>query len=118
MTGEVRFVGTQDDRNVDTERAKVGHPEQSDSLVTVVIGVYEEDYVGLADLLTQRRSVLGPRRGVDNGCGDIFGSADARRDGDLRENGLDLIGDELVLDESGDEGGFAGALVAANTDAH
>jgi hypothetical protein len=65
-----------------------------------MIGIDEQNHVALAYLLSQRRSVLGTRRGVDDDGGDIFRSADAGRDGDLRKDRLDLVGDELILDES------------------
>lgn len=82
-----------------------------------MIGVDEEDDIGFANLLAQGRSVLRSRGCIDDGGCDILRGADAWRDGDLGKNRLNLAGDELVLDESGNEGGFAGALVTADADA-
>lgn len=61
---------------------------------------------------------MGERRGVDDGRGDIFGRANARRDGDLGKNRLDLAGHEDIFDQGGDETGFPGAFIAADADAH
>ncbi len=36
---QVRLVGAEHDWDVDAERAEVGHPEQGDALVAVVVGV-------------------------------------------------------------------------------
>jgi hypothetical protein len=68
-----------------------------------MVGVDKQNHVAFTNLLSQRRSVLGTRRGVDDDGGDIFRSANAGRDGDLREDRLDLVGDELILDESRDQ---------------
>lgn len=118
VLSQVGLVGAEHDGNVDAERAEVGHPEEGDALVAVVVGVDEEDDVGLADLLAEGGAVLRTGRGVDDGGGDILGRANARRDGDLGEDGLDLVAHEDVLDEGGDEARLAGALVAADTDAN
>lgn len=57
------------------------------------------------------------RGSIDDDGGDIFGGAYTGRDCDLREDGLDLVGNELILDESGDQAGFARRLIAADADA-
>lgn len=54
--------------------------------------------------------------GIDDGGGNIFRSVDVRRNGDLRKNRLDFVGDELVFDESGNEGGFVGIFVVVDVD--
>jgi hypothetical protein len=50
-----------------------------------VVGVDQQDHVGLANLSGQVVSFLRESGGVDDsGSSDIFGGADGRRDGDLR----------------------------------
>ena len=39
-------------------------------------------------------------------------------DGDLGKDGLDLVGDEDIFDEGGNQARFACALVAADADPH
>ena len=64
-----------------------------------MIGVDEEDDVGLSDLLAQGGPVLWACRGIDNGGCDIVGGAELWWNGDGREDWLDLVLDEDVLDE-------------------
>lgn len=82
-----------------------------------MVRVDEQDDVRLADLLPEVVALLRERGGVDNGGGDVFGRADAGRDGYLREDGLDLGGDEDVFDEGGDDGAFSDFGIAADADA-
>lgn len=82
-----------------------------------MVGIHQKDDVGLADFFTEGGSVLRTSRGIDDSGSHILGRADARGDCDLWENGLDLVTDEDILDERGDEARLAGAFVAANTDA-
>ena len=81
-----------------------------------MVRVNEQDDVAFSDLLAQRRSILGTRRGVDDDSSNVFGGAYAGRDSDLRKDGLYLVGDELVFDECCDQTGFARRLIAADTD--
>ena len=80
--------------------------------------VYQEYDIGLANLPVQVCAVLGRRRGIDNGGCDNFRSADARGYRNLRENWLDLCGDEDILDERRNETRFTGAFVAAYADSN
>src|SRR5687768_15503797 len=90
LAGKVSLICTQDNRDIDAEGTEIGHPEEGDALIAVVVGVDEENDVGLSDFLAQGRAILRASGGIDDGGGNIFRSADARRNGDLRKNRLDL----------------------------
>ena len=94
-------------------------PEQRDSFIAIVIRVDQQDHICLSNLAGQVVSLVREGRSVDNGRGSyIFRGANGRRDGDLRQNGLDLVGDEYTLHQRGDEARLARALVPTDTDSH
>lgn len=54
----------------------------------------------------------------DGGGGDILGGSNRRRDGDLRQDGLDLVGDKDALDERSNETRLASTFITADADSH
>ena len=88
-------------------------PEQSHSLIAVVIRIDKQYNIRLAYFLVQIRSLLWQRRGIDYGGCDIFRRTNVRRDGDLREDWLDLVGDKDILHQARYDARFPGTLVAA-----
>lgn len=116
---QVGLVGTQDYRDIDTQRAEVWQPEQSYPFIAVVIGIHEENDVTFPYLSRQIVPFLGKSRGVDDGRGcNIFGGPEGGRDGNLGEDWLDFVRNKHSFDERGDETGLASALVAANANAN
>lgn len=92
-------------------------PEQRNSFIAIVVGIYQKYHVGFTNLSRQVVSFLREGRGIDDSCGgDIFGGSYGGRDGNLRKNRLNLIWDEDTFDQRRDEAGLAGALVAADAD--
>lgn len=83
-----------------------------------MIRVDQQDDIRLSNLLAQGVSLLREGGGVDDGGGDIFWRPDGGRNGNLRQDGLDLVRHEDIFDEGSDEAGLSGALVAADADAH
>ena len=82
-----------------------------------MVRVYQQNHVGLSDLLAQGGSVLRSGRRVDDGGDDIF-LAGHRRDGYLGENCLDLARVEGVLDHRDNQARLARTLVAADANAN
>lgn len=66
-----------------------------------MIGVDQEDDVGLSNFLAQGGSVLWAGGCIDDGGGNIFGCSGRRGNGDLGKDGLYLVGDEDALDQRG-----------------
>lgn len=93
-------------------------PKQRDALVAVVVGIDQKYDIGFPQLFPQVVPLLGHGRRVDDDCSGIFGGSYRRREGDLREAGLDFIGDEGVFDQRGDDTGLSRALISANTYSH
>lgn len=83
-----------------------------------MIGVDQQNDIGLADFLVEALAVLGQGRGIDDDGGDILGRTQAGRQGDLGEGGLDLGSDKDILDQGGDEARFPSAFVPAYADAN
>ncbi len=108
---QVRLAGAQDDGNVDAQGPEVRHPEQGHALIAVVIGIEQQDDIGLADFLVQTLAILGEGRGVDDGGGDMPRRADGWGQRDLGQGGLDLGGDKHVLHQGGDEARLARPFV-------
>ena len=116
---QVGLVGTQDNRDIDTQRPEIGQPEQSDSLIAIVVGIYQKNHVTFPYFSREIVPFLGKGRGVDDGRGrNIFGGPEGRRDGDLGEDRLDFVCNEHAFDERGDKTGLASALIAANANAN
>lgn len=80
-----------------------------------MIGVYEEYNIRLANLLPQIVSLLGQGRGIDDSGGDIFRCSYTRRYGDLGKDRLDLVGNEDIFDEGGDQAALPGPFIPADT---
>ena len=83
-----------------------------------MVGVNEENDVGLSDFFAQCGSVLWTGGGIDDGGGNILGCPGRRWYRNLGQDGLYLVGDEDALDKRGDQAGLAGPLIAANTDSN
>ena len=86
MTGEI-----------DTQRPEMGKPEEGNSFIAVVVGVYEKNDIGLSQLFCQGRAVLREGRGIDDRGRHIFGCTKSWRNGYLRQDGLDSVADEGIL---------------------
>ena len=69
-----------------------GHP-----FVAVVVRVDEQYDIGFPYLFIQICPLLRQRRCIHDGGCHILRRTDARRDGDLREDGLDLVGHKDVF---------------------
>jgi hypothetical protein len=84
-----------------------------------MVGIDEENHIAFPYLSREIVPFLGKGRGVDDGRGgDIFGGPEGRRDGDLGEDGLNLVRNKHTFDERGDETGLASSLVAADANAN
>ena len=79
-----------------------------------MVAVDQQYDIRLPQSVAQVVPFLGEGGGVDDDGGDVLGGADAGREGDGREDGLDLVGREGVFDERRNERGFAYAFVAAD----
>ena len=119
VRGEIGLVGAQHHRHIDTQGSEVRQPEQSNSLITVMIRIHQQNHIRLADLSSQITTFVRQSGGVDHGGGgDILGGSNCRRDGDLRQDRLDLVGNKDALDERSNETGLASAFITADADAH
>lgn len=70
-----------------------------------MVRVHQANDVAAPDLFAEGVAVLRERRGVDDGGADAFHGGDC----EWWEHGLELGRPEVVLDQAGYEGAFAGA---------
>ena len=61
---------------------------------------------------------MGQGGSIDDGGGDIFCRPDARRDRDLGEDWLDLVGDKDIFHQARDQAGFACSFVTTEAYAY
>ena len=74
------------------------HPEKSNSLIAVVIGVNQKDYVAFSNLLVQVGSLVRSWRRIDYRGSHILWCSDGWWYRNLWKGWLDLGGHEDILD--------------------
>jgi hypothetical protein len=72
-----------------------------------VVTIDQQDAVGLSQLTFESITVLREGRGVDKSDADILLGETGGRDGDGRQDRLDGLCDEGVLDQTREKGAFA-----------
>jgi len=70
---------------------------------TVMITVYQKDTVGFSDFFPQVITLMRQRRCIDNGARDTVGRSKRRRKGYWRQDRLNSVGNEYVLDQGCNE---------------
>lgn len=91
-------------------------PKQADPFIAIMVGIDKQYNVRLPDLFVEALSFLWRCRGIDNCSRNIPRASEGWGDRNLREDGLDLAGNEGIFDKRGDQTRFPCTLVAAYAD--